>query len=923
MSTVQRLAILASLVSVLCTGIARSEFVGEPVGVAVSGGGYHGALPLPMPVHFWVTGNWADRGLGFQGSYLTVGGLVPVATDPWGGTWFTESRGHLSEEGNFFGNIGFGRRVITEAGMMSLSAWYDYDDDAPDRFGHDFHQVGVSFDWVLEWAHLEINGYIPVGTDTYRLGSAEECFVDNRILIQHGLDTALRGVDGGIGFQIPGLDEYRVRWHVGGYLYRSDAVGTFPGVTTRVEAFPLPFVSFNAQLNHDEQFKTTGIVGVTFHLQNKGHAKDNWFLRSTRRNDHIVRVHQEPIFATNPMTGDLWNVIHVDNTNPDPGSGTAEDPYNALALAEAGSVEDDLIFVHQGTGTTFNYDTGITLKDRQWLLGDGVQHFIPTVEVGLFELCVNLQNNRPVITNPAGPAVTLADDNVVAGFRIQSAQTGIAGVNINNTLINNNLINGSTTNGVLLDTATGDVEISDNTIQGSGQRGIYVVDTTADVLIDGNVVTDSTLSGVDIENSAALVNVTNNTITDNGGAAEAGVRVFNNIAGVTEVLISENTIDGNGNGVILEAADGGLIEADVTDNLSISGNDYTGVVIRAFNGADMDALVDGNNINANGQIAGVAVRMQIADSDFTGVISNNRMAQNLGDNPDFDNVDDLVKYANTIQGTFTGNSNIDLAIEDNVIIGFGAVTPDADPFLFSGNGIDLLYQLSNLTLHSLAITGNNISGIRDDAINIWTQGTTQVAANISDNDIFNNDREALRVVIFDTSHMDLIMENNNMVANFTAGAVLTTVDSGELAARVRFNNIDFNGTDITHDGLVVEAFDTSIAVMLAQSNTTNGNFEAGTRLRLFDTATVYALVRNNSMVINGGAFDFVGELDAAAAGVMSVELTGNTASSGYLLDNPSAGGVIVFQNGGGNTGTITTNGLVILAPLGAPPLVIP
>ena len=50
--------------------------------------------------------NGADRGLGYIGSYMTLGGFIPYAEDDLGGFWAADLRGHLSVNGGFFSNVG-------------------------------------------------------------------------------------------------------------------------------------------------------------------------------------------------------------------------------------------------------------------------------------------------------------------------------------------------------------------------------------------------------------------------------------------------------------------------------------------------------------------------------------------------------------------------------------------------------------------------------------------------------------------------------------------------------------------------------------------------------------------------------------------------------------------------------------------------
>ena len=63
--------------------------------------------------------NAADRGLGYNGSYMTLGGFFPGFEDGIGGLWAADVRSHLSTYGGFFSNVsttslsGIGCRVET------------------------------------------------------------------------------------------------------------------------------------------------------------------------------------------------------------------------------------------------------------------------------------------------------------------------------------------------------------------------------------------------------------------------------------------------------------------------------------------------------------------------------------------------------------------------------------------------------------------------------------------------------------------------------------------------------------------------------------------------------------------------------------------------------------------------------------------
>ena len=59
------------------------------------------------PGYGYVGFNGADRGLGYVGSYMTVGAFVPYAQDDLGGFWSADLRTHLSVNGGFFSNVAF------------------------------------------------------------------------------------------------------------------------------------------------------------------------------------------------------------------------------------------------------------------------------------------------------------------------------------------------------------------------------------------------------------------------------------------------------------------------------------------------------------------------------------------------------------------------------------------------------------------------------------------------------------------------------------------------------------------------------------------------------------------------------------------------------------------------------------------------
>jgi len=153
------------------------------------------------------------------------------------------------------------------------------------------------------------------------------------------------------------------------------------------------------------------------------------------RNEHIVRAHQTPIAAVNPVTGLAWNVIHVDNAVATAGgAGTVESPYRSLAQAQAAAaLPYDVIFVHTGTSAANPYLATLQFQaDNQILVGAGSTLQLATADCGFkqfFNTGASGQfptTSYPVMTS-SSTAITLRNGAIVDHLAIQNAPVGIAG----------------------------------------------------------------------------------------------------------------------------------------------------------------------------------------------------------------------------------------------------------------------------------------------------------------------------------------------------------------------------------------------------------------------------------------------------------------------------------------------------------------
>jgi hypothetical protein len=423
-----------------------------------------------LPGWFYYGVNGADRGLGYRGSYMTLGGFIPYAEDDLGGLWAADLRGHLSNYGGFFSNVGMVRKQFIGGTLLGVGVFWDYDGDEnqyPNTIitdlsgsylfggGETYNQVGVSGEWLTDYGNLRSNGYIPVGSTANTMGP----FVGNSLLAVNGLNAALGGADLEVGAYIPGLADWAGMVSVGGYAFGNasyqfpsgaDVVPWFGGVYTRLDMTFIENWDFSLQANNDSYFDWTGFARLTYRMgSSRRRNVPDQVEQPIMRNEHIVRAHQAPVQAINPTNGLPWHIIHVDNSvavtgrpaaaAATAGAGTFESPFRELVDArDAATREFDVVYLHAGISHKTPYgipvppaapllnpdprglppqypNTDIANSyffnaNNQYLVGEGTSLKLNTVSNGPVPLS-NGPNTGvyPVIANAAGTAVVLTD----------------------------------------------------------------------------------------------------------------------------------------------------------------------------------------------------------------------------------------------------------------------------------------------------------------------------------------------------------------------------------------------------------------------------------------------------------------------------------------------------------------------------------
>ncbi|MDA7978780.1 MAG: right-handed parallel beta-helix repeat-containing protein [Pirellulales bacterium] len=861
----------------------QSYFEGQGSYVGGYGGG-SGAMRTTLPgtmEHLYLGFTGVDEGLGFEGSFFTLGGLFPFYHDGFDGTWFSDDRLHVSEEGGFFGNFLIGRRQIIGETVHGFIFGYDYDRDKADVFGHEFHQLSGGLNITNDDYEFNFNGYLPISNTDYQIGSDTTPFVGNLMLIQPGYDIALSGLDGEFGFALPGMEHWAAKAFAGYYFYdpleRVSPVDGFGGARVRFEFSPHHRVSFNLQVNHDDTFDTTGFLNVNWHFFGGRHpAASSKTLQPSVRNAHIVRMHQEPIIATNPRTGLVYNVLHVNNLANPGGDGTFEAPLDNLTDAQTLSMVDDLIYVH-GTGVT--YSNTIQLKDRQALIGSGPGLVtVPTVEVGDF-IVPSITDVNPVLGTPLGPSVFLANDNLVARNTF-TGQSGIIGTGINNTSLVANTFLGNTLNGATIQNSTGVLLIQRNTFNGVGADGFNISNSTGTFNIFDNTFINN-ING----NGGHLLSTNGNAFVMGnrfGSSAQApmpngtGFRVTAT-AGTMNVLFSENTVVGDTVGATFQSFNVGTVL-----NTTVTNNNFSRTIIDALqfiasSGSTSNINIFDDSFSNNGTNGGIAIR----------VVATNPVAMG---------------QASTANVTIS-NVNID--------VGGGGAGPAAGILLSDVGNANFFANIDQLTVTDTAGLGSIGSGLAATFGNTNGVASTVTLANSMFSGVTNS------AMSFSTGGLGAVQISSVVAMNNGTG-ITTTAASGVLDVHID-NSIFSNNTA---DGANVMLSGAGVHVLTVNNSAFNNNGDHGFELHATPAAPqFFGFFNNNVFLNNGGPQDFLAQVDVGgnpplhAGTLLCLSFSQNIATSNYVLNNnadpttmPPEMATFQFEDDGTNVPGFTAGG---------------
>jgi hypothetical protein len=780
--------------------------------------------------------NAADRGLGYIGSYMTLGGFIPYAQDDLGGFWSADLRGHLSVNGGFFSNVGVVRKQLLGNGsLLGVGVYWDYDGDLYQyagqgnssfgQFGHVYNQVGVSGEILTDWGDIRSNGYMPVGTTAYTVGAPGTPFYQNQILCQYGLDAALGGADLEVGAYIPALADFAGMISVGGYALGNTfnkwqtgsnqglaIVPWFGGVYTRIDMTFANNWDFSLQYNNDSFFDSTGFARLTYRMggSRRRNVPDQ-LEQPMMRNEHIVRGHQTPELAYNSATGATWNVIHVDNSTPTGGTGTAESPFTTLQEAQAAATNPwDIVYVKEGTstllsGTTYGGTFAFQAADQS-LVGSGndftiaVQPGCGTLVGGNWLYTIEAQTAaNPVLSAPGVASIATNNEGglTIANLTITGSGTGISGTgNLTGTAkpagttanpmgttaagataVRNVTISGDGTaapqTGLAINAASGAIELSDLTIGNMNRNAVLVQNSTVDFELYGTLFSDFANNGMVASPIIDINNNTNSTIDIAFNGPPANSVVPNS---VTDIGGGGILIDNNDNQTVINIGNVSLIDSAT-------------LAIHVFNDAATTQIAQDAGAGILKTTNGAAIQVEDGTSDLAFEYQGGITNSGAGGTSYLLSVSGTAANSSVTVQANPGSPLVDLAngisIHDaggNILLTGGTVLSGATPQgilidgAASGNYTFQDVGVTAATNEGVLINGNQFSGVATfETLEIALNGATARGL------VASNTASSGTLVIGDASNIDtastaapsLQLEN---IANVSA--TLVSVTSG-------------------------------------------------------------------------------------------------------------------------------------------------
>ena len=907
-------------------------------------------------------------GPAFDSNYTNVNLFVPMHLDPGRNMLFWNLHASMTDDSDWFGNLGMGYRWYSEQlnRIQGLSWWLDVDNHA-----ETYYRAGFSYESLGQYLDLRANVSHVIGRDDALLQSNFtnlNQFTGNIINLTRfdRRETAYSTADFEVGGPVPFLGQYGFNAYGGAYWHRASTDGTV-GVKARLQALVTENVALGLTYTHDNEFDTNVFLSAEFTFPSGLIPKQVFRAKDVkmRMADSVQRWWRIPTRideatftqgAINAADGQPFFVVHIDPDAPNgplSGDGTWENPFGSMqAFLNAGNNPNtDIIHVHgraDGTGTNLDMNSTLALFANQRLLSETVAHTFDTT-FGTFNLpgmVTGIAN--PLLTNNVGGNVILANNNTeISGFRIDGSGggapsgsairgIGLTGINVNRNTLQNANFGLNLTNVAGLAANGTQIQVNDNTFDGNVIDGFRLFQTNQApvdlALINNNILNTGTTTGgngVHIRADNSVVNaddptgvvptgILNNTITGNGRGMLIDARNGGRFNGAVEGnTISNNTNDGATFVARNQSAGGtnSLINIESFRNNIVNGNTGNGVVFQAGDGAFANPggrvlLNDPNNPNANNAVEGNT----FDGNRFSGLVLNTQVPNAridaqigaAGDTPNvFTNNDTGIELFNRgIMNATIANNDIGTAGNGNTNFGINMQNEDGPQFnvLIGGpNNADA----NRIVENRFGINGvfNSPTGAGDNP-NLTIQGNVvQDSTNTGINLVSNN-----------TVNGNFLIDDNIVTGNGSSGTGNGVHLQGNFTTTSLFtvtNNILSNTGG--GSGLQIDANEDSNFTVNVGLNTIDGNNADGVSAFIEDNATPTILIggaAGQNVITNNGDFGVDIQQGLTRPTVNTANPT-VTVNNNLITDNTN-GGVRYAATGIVNTipivpGTATVN----------------
>jgi hypothetical protein len=290
-------------------------------------------------------------------------------------------------------------------------------------------------------------------------------------------------------------------------------------------------------------------------------------------------------------------VTHVDSAARTPGNGTFESPFRTLTLADTDPVKRNIVLLH--ADGVFNGQS-ISVVSGQQLFGDasGLTHLIRTDQLGIVALPhATAGAALPILSNPGGTVLTLANNSVISGLNITNSTRGIVGTpGASNVTITDLTISNMTTAGIEISPAT-NISLNKLTFQNNFKD---VILDAANTTITNITSTGSTNGAISLADTMGITTLSNVNISGAGGY---GLRVTN--PGGTHNITNLNITGGTGDGV------------DITGGAGVFAFDATSSITNPA-GTAFNINGGGSTVTFSGNIAGSATGRSVQVQNHTG-----------------------------------------------------------------------------------------------------------------------------------------------------------------------------------------------------------------------------------------------------------------------------------------------------------------